>query len=212
MRTYKHTNYSHVRRIRIIRSFALYMLKIIKNNLGTTLLEMMVAVAIFAVAMLLATGIFIVVLEGQRSAISSQNIQESARYALETIAKELRQAQASDGVCAPLFNPEPTPVYKIFNTAQAGAALYFRNKNGDCTAYFLEANRLKISRGAVSDFITPDEIRISNLKFAVKDDAIGAFHAIQPAVTLTMDIEAFGKEMHKQPMKIQTTISARYYE
>ena len=181
------------------------------NLKGTSLLEIITAVTIFIFIVLMAVGIFQAVIEGQRSAINAQNMQESIRYAMETITKEIRGAKKSDGACKSLFSPEPVPAYKVFNTA-VGGALYFKNKNDECTAYFLELNRFKIKRGSNSDFITPDEIKISNLKFIVKDDNIGASHSIQPAVTIEMDVEALGKVMNKQSMKIQTTISARYYE
>ena len=55
-------------------------------------------------------------------------------------------------------------------------------------------------------------INISNLDFTVVDDLIGSFHSIQPRVTMRLDVEAEGKELNKQEMKLQTTISGRYYE
>ncbi|MBI4812208.1 prepilin-type N-terminal cleavage/methylation domain-containing protein [Candidatus Falkowbacteria bacterium] len=187
--------------------------KILKNNSGTTLLELMVAVAIFAVVMLAAMGIFRAVVDGQRSAVAAQNTQESVRYALEMTAKEIRTAQPSDGSCKSVFNPEPTPLFQIFNTADNGGALYFKNKNEDCVGYYLESGRLKITRGADAGFITPAAVKISGLKFSVNDEDMGVSpRGSQAAVTMETDIEAIGKEAHKQTMKIQTTVSSRYYE
>ena len=60
--------------------------------------------------------------------------------------------------------------------------------------------------------VTPVKIEVSNLKFNVVDDAIGAFHSTQPYVTMSMDVEAIGLAIHKQKMKIQMTVSSRYYE
>ena len=191
------------------------MLKNIRQNKkGVTLLEITVAVAIFSVVMLSATEIFRMVIEGQRNAIASQNVQESMRYAFETMAKEIRTAVASNHDCESLFNPPAGATNKVFNTTtnSEGDILYFKNKDGDCVAYYLEDETLKVIRESNIASTTPGKIKITNLDFKVTDDLIGAFHSLQPLVTMKMDIEAAGKEMHKQTMKMQTTISSRYYE
>ena len=172
--------------------------KIIKNKKGVTLLELIVAVAIFSVVVLSAMEIFQMVIEGQRSAIAAQNIQESMRYVFEVISKEMRMAQKSGaGVCI--------SANKVFETDLNNNELRFINEKDVCVRYYLENNRLKIDRGSDSDFITPDEIKISDIYFKVVDYA-------QSRVNIMMDIEAVGKAMHKQPIKMQTTISSRYYE
>lgn len=187
---------------------------IIKNKKGLTLLEMIVSVALFSVTMLAATGIFKMVIDGQRDAIASQNIQENMRYAFETIAKEVRTATISNHDCESLFNPPVAAANKVYNTTTNGEGdiLYFKNKDGVCVAYYLSANVLMIRRGVETAPTTPAKIKISNLDFQVVDDLIGAFHSVQPLVTIKMDIEAVGREMHEQAVEIQTTISSRYYE
>ena len=181
---------------------------------GFTLIEMMVAVTIFSVITLAATAIFKTVVEGQRSAVAAQNIGESMRYALELAAREIRSAQKSDGVCKTLFNPEPTPLYKIYNknNNDEGEIIYFRNKNGECTAYYLLGERLAVTRGLDAGFLTPQKIKIKNLKFNITDDLIGAFHSVHPFIAISMEAEAEGKAEHKQTIKMQTSISSRFYE
>ena len=184
----------------------------IKNKQGTTLLEMVVAVGLFTVIILLVAGIFQMVVNGQRSALASQNIQENIRYIFEIMSKEIRTAGISNGLCKTLISPEPIPLYKVYNTASAGAALYFKNKHADCAAYYLENNRLKIIRGEMANFVTPSAVKINNIKFSVTDDLIGGSHNLQPQVNIILDAEVVGKDMHKQAIKIQTSISSRYYE
>lgn len=181
-------------------------IKKFKAESGVSLIELIAAVAIFTVLILLATEIFKLVVDGQRSAISAQNVQESMRYAMEKISKEIRTAQISNSQC------NGAAVYKIFNTAGGGSQLYFKNKNGQCLTYYLENSRLKIMVGANADFITPAKIKVSNLKFYAADDLIGAAHNVQPYVSLVMDVKALGQAMHEQKMKIQLTASSRYYE
>ena len=192
-------------------------MNLIKNNRGVSVLELLVSIALFSFLMLSSIQIFKMVVDGQRSSISAQNVQENMRYAMEKIGKEIRTAWISDDNCEAIFSPPvPTAVYKIFNTVDDDSKLYFKNQYGYCAVYYLENNRLKImtdsAAGFVSGFITPEKIEISNLKFYIVDDLIGAFHSTQPYVVIAMDVEATGQAIHKQKMKIQITVSSRYYE
>lgn len=179
------------------------MKEFIKNNKGVTLLEMVVAVAIFSVAVLAAMGIFNMAIEGQRNVIAAQNLQESLRYSLEMMGKEIRMAQKVSGSDCPGFGMGN----KVYRTS--ASELYFKNIKGECVKYFLDNNRLKIKRADNEDFLTPDEIKINKLNFYVVDDGVASE---QSRVTVLIEAEAVGKEMHKQKMQIQTTISSRYYE
>ncbi|MDD4271921.1 MAG: prepilin-type N-terminal cleavage/methylation domain-containing protein [Patescibacteria group bacterium] len=191
-------------------------IKKFKAEKGVSLLELIVAVAIFSVLMLVATGIFKMVIDGQRSSISAQNVQESMRYAMEKISKEIRMAGISNHDCEDMFSVPPTAVFKVFNTTGDNSKLYFKNQYGNCVVYYLEDNRLKImaesDAGNVEGFITPAKIEVSNLKFYVNDDLIGALPGIQPYVTMLVDVKAVGQAIHEQRMKIQMTVSSRYYE
>jgi len=177
-----------------------------KAETGVSLIELVVSVTLFSVLVLASTQIFKMVIDGQRSAIAAQNVQENMRYAMEKMSKEIRMAQISNQDC------NGAAIYKVFNTAETGQELYFKNKNGDCVTYYLENNRLKIIAGAVADYITPAKIEVSNLKFYINDDLISAFHSKQPYVTMAMDVKAIGLAIHEQKMKFQMTISSRYYE
>ncbi|MCG2700783.1 MAG: prepilin-type N-terminal cleavage/methylation domain-containing protein [Candidatus Falkowbacteria bacterium] len=185
--------------------------KIIKNNAGVTLLELTVAVAIFSFAVLSATQIFKMVLEGQRSAIAAQSTQESMRYALEVMSKEIRMAQKTRTGSGP---PEcGIPKGTVYLTI-AGNNLIFKNIHDQCVEYSLENDtngipRLKIKRDSDFAYITPDEIEVSDLEFIVVDDKVVSD---QSSVVMKMIVQAVGQESHKSEMKIQTAISSRYYE
>ncbi|MFH1233129.1 MAG: DUF4367 domain-containing protein [Patescibacteria group bacterium] len=179
---------------------------------GTTLLEIIVAIGIFSMIILSATGIFQLVVEGQRNAIAAQNIQENIRYAMETISREIRMAQASsDNACQTAFGFSGNN--KIYNTNSNNNVLYFKNKDGECILYSIENNQLIKAKGSLSNSIalTSSKIKINNLKFVITDNSVGN-NSIQSRVTMALDIEYIGKKMHKQLMQIQTTVSSRYYE
>jgi len=185
------------------------MFKIIKNHQrGIGLLEMIVVVAIFSVTILAATDIFKWVVEGQRNALAAQNVQENMRYAFETMAKEIRMAQRSDTGCY------SSGIYKVYNKSSSAGddRLYFRNKSSQCVSYYLNNNQLMVDRAGTATTTISNVIKISNLKFNVVDDLIAATHTMQPRITMAMDIEAVGKIMHRQKIRLEFTISSRYYE
>jgi prepilin-type N-terminal cleavage/methylation domain-containing protein len=203
-----------------------------KNQSGFTLMEMVVAVTMFAFVMVMTGGIFKGVVDGQRAAVSAQNTQESIRYAMEVMGKEIRIAQGdhAGSICDPVapvrfktFNTSETGGFDLAAGRSAGNVLYFKTKNRDtnadiCVIYRLNGGRLEISRkegagAAVVLPITPDEVTVSNLEFTATNDPANEFHYLQARVTMKMDVEATGgQEMHKQRMTVQTTVSSRFYE
>ncbi len=182
------------------------MYKISINKEGVSLIELIVVIAIFSVTIIAATDIFKWVIQGQKNALAAQSVQENMRYAFETMSKEIRMAEESDTGCL------GSGIYKVYNTSVSNSRLDFRNQNGDCVAYYLSSNAITVSRAGTTASITPDEIKISNLTFNVADDLIGALHTIQPRVTMAMDVEAVGKILYRQKMRLQFTISSRFYE
>ncbi len=172
-----------------------------KNNRGFSLLELVVGLGIFSVIVLSSTAIFQRIIDGQRMAIASQNTQESLRYTMEHISKEIRMALEDDGTCTGSAG-------SIFAVGADNSILYFKNQDGECVIYTSESNRFKITRGSNSGYITPDDIYVSNLKFYLKSTN-------QPAVTLTMRVNNLrfgGRDLYRSQMDAQTTISSRYYE
>ena len=60
---------------------------------GFTLVELLVAMAAFGLIVVAITGIFIAATKTQMKAFALQNAQESGRYLLETMTKEIRMSQ-----------------------------------------------------------------------------------------------------------------------
>jgi prepilin-type N-terminal cleavage/methylation domain-containing protein len=183
---------------------------------GFTLMEMIVAISLFVVVMLSATQIFRMIIEGQRSAIASQSIQENIRYFFEVMSKEVRMAQKNESNCSSLLSPEPTQKYKVYNTAEVNGkeALYFENQYGQCVVYYVNTNDvLMINRGGKEAAAMPESLVVNDLDFEVQDDEVGETHSLQPKVTVMMDVSsAETKQAYDKEVKLQTTISSRYYE
>lgn len=187
--------------------------KIIFNKKGITLLEVIVAVALFAVTIISITEIFVLVLDGQRNAIASRNIQENIRYAFEMMSKEMRMARLDSGTCDNTIDNLDVDDNKIYDDDGAGTYLKFKNNHNQCVKYSLETDangigRIRVDRDLNWGYLTPDDISISNLEFLVYDN----YYQYQSLLTFKMIINTVGgKIKHQQEMKIQTSISSRFY-
>ena len=184
---------------------------------GFTLLEITVAMGMFIVTMLIVMGIFRSIIEGQRSALASQNTQESIRFAFEIMGKEIRMAKFMDVGCRSVLGITNTSLYPniIYNSSTTKNNLIFKNKDDSCVKYYIENNRIKIFRydlsATVDSFIIPDEIMVSNVQFEIVDFTSFS-NKIQPKVTMKMDVESkVGGQKHKNKITVQTTISSRNY-
>lgn len=171
------------------------------NEKGFTLFEILVGMGIFSIIILSVTGILQSAVEGQRKAIGAQNTQESMRYVLEVISKEIRMAKRNDGYCS---DGPQTGIFYVENDT-----LYFRNQYDECVAYYKETdaggkNRFKITRDEVGGYISTDEISVDYLEFYKKNSD-------QPAVTITMRVSTEESTKSRSDIDIQTTISSRYY-
>lgn len=173
-----------------------------KSQFGFSLLEILVALGIFSVVAISTTMIFQKVTESQRLAIAAQNTQESLRYTMEHISKEIRMAQEDDGACT-------SAPGTVFESQTGNTELYFKNQDGKCVVYKETNGAFEITRGGnPAAVITPNDINVSNLNFYIKS-------ADQPAVTIIMQVNNIrfgGADLYKSQMDIQTTISSRYYE
>ena len=176
-----------------------------KEKRGFSLIEVLVSVSLFVIIIMSATEIFKMVIEGQREAIASQNVQESLKYFFEVIGKEMRMARRNDGLCSDV------PVGKIFQVSNNGLGdvLYFKNYYNQCVSYQLGADndtqRFQITRYLNTGFISPQKINIEALRFSLDDTG-------QPAITVSMKAWALGENRFKSEMEIQTTITSRYYK
>ena len=188
----------------------------LRTENGFSFMEMVVAIGLFAVVMVGATQIFRLVLEGQRSAIASQNIQENVRYFFEVMSKEVRMATKSNDECESLYDDQPLAENKVYNvtTVNGEESLYFKNQKGECVAYYVSSSDvLMIKRDEHTASTTPDGLVVENVEFNVEDDAIGTYHDTQPRATILMEVSSERERMgYDKQMRLQSTISSRYYE
>lgn len=181
--------------------------KIQKNKAGVSLVEVVVSVLIFAVIILSSTQIFKLVIDGQRSAIASQNVQENIKYFLEVVSKEIRMAQKNEGACAGINNDQ---VYAT-STNSLGDILKFKNYYGQCVTYSMatttNSQRFKIERDSSSGFISPSKITMDDLKFILTSST-----SSHPMVTIGLKAHALDQGQFESEMITQTSLSSRFYK
>lgn len=192
-------------------------MKIVKNQKGTSLLEMIVAISLFSIVLLTTLTVFQSAIEGQARTIATQSTQESLRYVLEMMSKEVRMAKGSltGGSCI------TTPRFKVYNTNESftqneGTELYFENKDSQCVTYRLLNGQIVVSRrDAITNItypVTLNNITVNNLRFLIDDNVVNISGDIQPKVTIRLSAEMeIGKEINKRPITVETTISSRHY-
>ena len=156
-------------------------------------------------------NVFKLVIESQRSALATQNVEESLKYFLEVTGKEIRMAKRNNGLCNYL-GLSNTDIYKLSSNAY-GDILSFRNYHDQCVSYSIAQaatiNRFMITRDSLTNYyITPAKINVDELHFVVRPQAMTA----QPTVTIELVAHAFGDNISKSTMRIQTTLSSRYYK
>jgi len=174
---------------------------------GFTLIEMLVAMAIFSTVMGIITGIFITGIRQQKMALDSQVVLDQTSYALEYMGRALRFAKkqlAGDPVCLsqPGLNVE---------TTHGGSGLKFINhlQGDDCQEFFLENKQIKYWRQ--SDLNSPLPLTSVKLEvISLKFDLAGEWETdnLQPRITIFSEIKSAASSQ-SQKIKIQTSISQR---
>ncbi|MFC1700751.1 PilW family protein [Patescibacteria group bacterium] len=157
------------------------------KNKGVTLVEVIVALAIFWVVISVAVNIFAYELKGQRKSSAMQLVQNNSRYALESISKEIRMSHIEADSNENMLH---ITAYKI-----GGVAVD--------VVYILAGGKILRNGSA----ITSDQISVSKLKFYINNQAN------TPAImTIVMTAETSGAKAEQNvKIDLQTTISTRNY-
>jgi len=179
---------------------------IISDHSGVTLLELMVAVSLFSVTIIMATGIFQSVVSSQRIAVASEDLQENIRYDFEKMGKEIRGAQKD-------YTHACIPFGYIYWTN--GSQLEFLNYHGQCVKYYLNGGQIYIAYPNSGDSVlknglplTPSELTISNLAFRITDGAA----KVQASVSMRMHLVINIKAVPAEQIDMETTLSSRNYQ
>ena len=134
---------------------------------GFTLLEMLVAISVFGIVIIIIAGIFSMSLKSQRKALAISAAQESARYLLESMTKEIRMSTINTG-------------------ASSGAqTINITNPHLETFDYSFDSGGKRLLRGG--QVISPDNVEIDG-RFYIEANNYPSWAKI----TIVMDIRTKG--------------------
>ncbi len=154
---------------------------------GLTLIELIVAIGIFGLVVNMVFGIFSLAIVSQRRIIALRNVEDNTRFALESMAREIRTGK---------------------NFGGSGSLLSFINAKGESVVYRLNNKTIEKSSDGGANYlvVTGSEVTVNYLNFYLLGQAPG--DGLQPRVTITMGANSQVGNQNANS-KVQTTISAR---
>jgi len=181
--------------------------KIGKLNGGFSLIEILIAVSIFAVAATISAGALMSITDAQQKVLALRVVQDNLSYALDTMGKEIRTGSSYHcGTGIDDFSESP----RDCSVFPGGPSFTFRSGLGDKVTYRLNNSRLeRIENGDSANALvmTASDAIIDLLSFYVVGSPTN--DAIQPRVTVILKGTAGIKEKIKSRINIQTTVSQR---
>ena len=179
---------------------------------GFTLVEVLVAVAIFSMMISIFTGFLASSISSQQKALSSQELMGSVSYNLEYMSRAIRMAKKDHaGACLTTVGAKYN-----YETNVDRDRIRFLNYLDKCQEFFLDGDTLKERKSADSTAanfgtalpLTPSALSIISFKLG-PSDSWGQDQLTQPRVTFSLLMEGSDGGDDPVSMNIQTTISQR---
>ena len=168
------------------------------QNKGFTLIEMVVAVAIFTLLVGTSSSIFLSSIKTQKQGLATQEILDQTSYLMEYMSRSLRMAKKDiAGACT-----GTAKLNYVFDDQLPIKCLKFLNYKGTCQQFCQEGTRLKDEN---SNYLTSANLQVSNFAVVLSGAIQPPTDYLQPRVTISFDI--VGQE--QTSIKVQTTVSQR---
>jgi len=158
------------------------------KNKGFTLIEMLVAMAVFSLIVVAMSATAVSVIKSQRKGFALQNSQETARYILESVSKEIRMS---------MINSDPGDGLSSLNITNAKSETF--NYQFDNTSKILY-------RGGQA--LNSTNLEVTGGFYIRKSASLPA----RAVVTLVMKVKAVGGRAERETeIYLQSTISSRAF-
>jgi prepilin-type N-terminal cleavage/methylation domain-containing protein len=162
---------------------------------GFSLVELLVAAAVFTYVVASVSGLFVTAINVQRRATGIQRIEENAQFALESIAREVRVSTVTSGDtnCSPM-DPVATATLVIDHPVNGTVTYRYDRDSGVGILYRNDQP------------ITSGDVDITSFAFCVS----GAGHDGQETrVTMPMTLQSAAGPSSRVSVSLQTTVTSR---
>ncbi|MEK7487785.1 MAG: prepilin-type N-terminal cleavage/methylation domain-containing protein [Patescibacteria group bacterium] len=173
----------------------------LRSEQGYSLIELMVAIGVFAVVVTALSGMFAISLRGQGKSATAQNVGDNGRYAMEVMAKEIRMGTI-----------KTTEGFMVNSPSDIQFRSNMPNRNSAIVRFYLDTATNQIMfDDDVSDALPPEPITSANIAVnALTFNVSGVSLSSQPRITIVMRAASVGTAADIETrMDIQTTISPR---
>lgn len=180
------------------------------NNSGFTLVEMLVAAAVFAIVMVIAVDLFVLVLRTPLQQVDTQHVQEELNYVFEQVAQTARVNQIDYDAYKILYPsgfPDPLP---------DDAGLYFKTAT-TTTHIYLSSGQIveSVDGGAAVPLTTSGSSDVVITRMVVYvypgHDPADTSSIVNSQETVVLYLEGRSTADPSHPVSAQTMITLRYY-
>lgn len=147
---------------------------------GFTLIEVLVAVAVFSITTVMAVNLFIIFVQQQRRTLNQQELQNDARAVMEQVAKDVREGSIDYEYYATTFSGIQQKLFtELTSQAANNDCLVLRNAVNEQILYRLNnaiVERLALTTPVTStgcstlagwEKISPDILEVANFTFTI---------------------------------------------
>ncbi len=166
-----------------------------KAERGFTLVEILVALALFITVMTIGLGSVINVLEANRKSDSLKSVMTNLNFALEVMSRDIKFGDSYS--CS------------ISTCSSGDTSIYFRNSDGINVRYRLNNSRIEksVDNGATYQIITAPNIVVQDMRFYIFGYNTG--DGAQPRVLISIRGYSGTKPSIQTTFVVQTTVSQR---
>lgn len=188
----------------------------LKSNSGFTLIEMMVALAVFMVVMTITLAAFLNVVDIQKKTEAFRKVNDNLNFSMEMIMREIREGwgYCGDAGC-PIDGKSFTFISRAESIERGSKTEVTYSLNGtEVKDQFIERCVSTSVCDGAGQRITSDDVNITSLFFTVTGEEPGPNNngtdTNQPRVTISISGESGGaKKKIKTTLDLQATVSQR---